>query len=729
MSSKFPICLFLIITFLSVALVSKSQLGLNYSFSSSNTSYESISGLPEVEQLLDTTASNYLVNMSAVNPIILNFGTIPFPFYCEGSAIGALSVDLYKGKIILNNGIEINASYASLVGCGPYVCEWTTGYSSGQCLNNVNALGVEAGNFVFSNKFSSSNNMSNVVSINGSQVCFANSAVASNAVGTYRLTYLTGRIYYGTIGQAPQRRFIVEFKNFHSTNPGAGSNVPLNQVNGNGNHPIDLINFQIIFYEGINAIGIHYGNCIYDPNDVEGYSSLGYYSGLTNENNDCDIYAVDGNSESVNELNDWCDILGYYYPNDNDLLIWSPIDLFDDDGDGFTSSDGDCNESNPLINPDTPETCDNVDNNCNSLIDEGFDVDLDGVNSCSGDCDDLDATIYPGAIDLADGIDNNCDGLIDENFDSDGDGVTPADGDCDDTDASIGPNQFEICNGSDDNCNLQVDEGFDLDLDGYTACAGDCDDADSSIYPGILDLEDGIDNDCDGETDENVDSDGDGVSPADGDCDDTNPAIGPNEIEFCNGIDDNCNVLIDENFDADADGFTLCNGDCNDFNAAINPGAIELDDNVDNNCDGLVDESFDSDGDGVTPADGDCNDNNPDISPNATEVCNSVDDNCNGMTDEDLDCSISDSELFIPTGFSPNNDGFNDTWQITGLADQSGYSIQVVNRWEQNVFYTNNYSSGWDGTYSGERLPASDYYYVITLSNGTVFSGALTIKY
>jgi hypothetical protein len=131
--------------------------------------------------------------------------------------------------------------------------------------------------------------------------------------------------------------------------------------------------------------------------------------------------------------NQWCSGLGGFNPNNGDLLIWNPIDLLDDDGDGFTSSDGDCNESNPLINPETLEACDGLDNNCNSLIDEGFDVDLDGVNSCSGDCDDLDATIYPGAIDLDDGIDNNCDGLIDENFDSDGDGVTPADGDCDDT--------------------------------------------------------------------------------------------------------------------------------------------------------------------------------------------------------------------------------------------------------------------------------------------------------
>jgi gliding motility-associated-like protein/uncharacterized protein (TIGR02145 family) len=401
----------------------------------------------------------------------------------------------------------------------------------------------------------------------------------------------------------------------------------------------------------------------------------------------------------------------------------------DSDGDGFSIATGDCNDTNALIYPGNSELCNAIDDNCNFVIDEGFDQDGDGVTTCAGDCNDLNSSVYIGAIDITDGIDNNCDGIIDENFDADGDGVTPADGDCNDANPAIGPNQLEVCNSVDDNCNGQIDEGFDLDNDGYTTCGGDCNDANNLINPGVLDLADGIDNDCDGAIDENFDADGDGVTPADGDCNDANPAIGPNQIEYCNGIDDNCNNLIDENFDADNDGFTLCNGDCNDYNAAIYPGAIELDDNVDNNCDGSIDEIFDGDGDGVSPADGDCNDSNPNIGPSALEVCNNVDDNCNGLIDEDLDCSTENTDTFVPTGFSPNNDGFNDTWQIPWLVNQSGYSVTVVNRWEQRVFFTNNFANGWDGTYEGERLPTADYYYVIALSDGTVLSGALTIKY
>ena len=407
----------------------------------------------------------------------------------------------------------------------------------------------------------------------------------------------------------------------------------------------------------------------------------------------------------------------------------NPINPVDNDGDGYTIANGDCNDFASGINPTATEICDNIDNNCNTQIDEGFDQDGDGVTTCAGDCNDTNAAVYIGAIDITDGIDNNCDGIIDENFDADGDGVTPADGDCNDANPAIGPTQLEVCNSIDDNCNGQIDEGFDLDNDGYTICSGDCNDANNLINPGVLDLADGIDNDCDGAIDENFDADGDGVTPADGDCNDANPAIGPNQIEYCNGIDDNCNNLIDENFDADNDGFTLCNGDCNDYNAAIYPGAIELDDNIDNNCDGSIDEIFDGDGDGVSPADGDCNDSNPNIGPNALEICNNVDDNCNGLIDEDLDCSTENMDMFVPTGFSPNNDGFNDSWQIPWLVNQSGYSVMVVNRWEQRIFFTNNFANGWDGTYEGEKLPTADYYYVITLSDGNVLSGALTIKY
>ena len=69
----------------------------------------------------------------------------------------------------------------------------------------------------------------------------------------------------------------------------------------------------------------------------------------------------------------------------------------DDDGDGLSENDGDCDDTDPALNL--------------------ADVDTDGVTSCDGDCDDTDASRYPGAPDdTDDGIDNDCDGDVDEDF-------------------------------------------------------------------------------------------------------------------------------------------------------------------------------------------------------------------------------------------------------------------------------------------------------------------------
>ena len=712
---------------------SNAQLGLNYTFSHSNPTYQSIAHAPGVIQLLDTTDCA-LQYTGVPSQVLLNFGTIPFDFYCNGENAGALYIDVYSGKITFNNHISVNINFGSDNGTlGPNIMGYALNGQSGNCLGTtsypLSALGVEIGNYACSpSKFTNSNGVSTVTSVNNGSMCFANQASSASPSGNPKsIKFITGRIYYKTIGETPNRRFVIEYKNYHelySMVNGVSQLAGQYTSGGTCCVPQNLLNFQFILYEGSNNIAIHFGSCTNSGN-------LNF--GLLNEDEFCD---VNGPTEisAGNWLDSasWCGGLGNINPDSflsNDLLVWSPVDLIDNDGDGFTSSSGDCNENNPAINPSATEICDNIDNNCNAEIDEGFDQDGDGVTTCAGDCNDLNPSVYVGAVDINDGIDNNCDGIIDENFDADGDGVTPADGDCNDANSAIGPTQLEVCNNIDDNCNGQIDEGFDLDNDGYTTCGGDCNDANNLINPGVIDLADGIDNDCDESIDENFDADGDGVTPADGDCNDANPSIGPNQIEFCNGIDDNCNNLIDENFDADNDGFTLCNGDCNDYSAAIYPGAIELDDNIDNNCDGSIDEIFDGDGDGVSPADGDCNDSNPNIGPIALEICNNVDDNCNGLIDEDLDCSTENTDMFVPTGFSPNNDGFNDSWQIPWLVNQSGYSVMVVNRWEQRVFFTNNFANGWDGTYEGEKLPMADYYYVITLSDGTVLSGALTIKY
>ena len=147
-------------------------------------------------------------------------------------------------------------------------------------------------------------------------------------------------------------------------------------------------------------------------------------------------------------------------------------------------------------------------------------------------------------------------------------------------------------------------------------------------------IQDGIDNDCDGEIDEGFDIDGDGYTVGQGDCDDYDASINPGATEIEDGIDNDCDGEVDEGFDIDGDGYTVGQGDCDDYDASINPGATEIEDGIDNDCDGEVDEGFDIDGDGYTVGQGDCDDYDASINPGATELEDGIDNNCDGEVDE-----------------------------------------------------------------------------------------------
>lgn len=62
--------------------------------------------------------------------------------------------------------------------------------------------------------------------------------------------------------------------------------------------------------------------------------------------------------------------------------------------------------------------------------------------------------------------------------------------------------------------------------------------------------------------------------------------------------------------------------------------------------------------------------------------------------------------------FTPNNDGFNDTWEIDRITEWPNAQIIVYSRWGAKVFQATNYRNDWDG----DNLPAATYYYVIELN-------------
>jgi gliding motility-associated-like protein len=69
----------------------------------------------------------------------------------------------------------------------------------------------------------------------------------------------------------------------------------------------------------------------------------------------------------------------------------------------------------------------------------------------------------------------------------------------------------------------------------------------------------------------------------------------------------------------------------------------------------------------------------------------------------------------IPTAFSPNGDGINDTWKIPMLTGYPQSRMSIFDRSGVKIFETTGYSIPWNGSHDGKTLPAGVYYYVIDL--------------
>lgn len=261
----------------------------------------------------------------------------------------------------------------------------------------------------------------------------------------------------------------------------------------------------------------------------------------------------------------------------NDVFdLAESIFFVDEDGDGFYNYE-DCDDNDPLINPDSPEECDNIDNNCNGETDENLplnayfiDADADGfgsVDSLIEICSDM---VPPGFAGNAN--------------------------DCDDTNPMIHPNALEVCDSIDNNCSGMIDDGiqyytfyYDADEDGFGSPDSLMETCNENLPVGYVE--------------NNLD------------CDDTDPMIHPNSPEVCDNIDNDCNALVDDGLplfqfylDADQDsfgnpdstiqvcffeapdGYVMNNDDCDDSNFDVNPNGVEIIDSLDNDCNGLVDD-------------------------------------------------------------------------------------------------------------------------------------------
>ena len=305
----------------------------------------------------------------------------------------------------------------------------------------------------------------------------------------------------------------------------------------------------------------------------------------------------------------------------------------DADGDGDDSIDcggTDCDDADARRFPGNAEVCDNEhhDEDCDPMTFGFRDQDADGFPDamccnldadeallCGTDCDDQNGIVHPTEAESCDGLDNDCDTRIDEDVmrrfwpDVDGDGFgngsadavddcMPPDGyvengtDCDDNEARRNPSAPEVCDSIGDNdCNPET-HPFDVDNDGVDdqSCGGtDCADDDATIHPGAVELCDGVDADCSEpgpwRQQDDEDADGDGHAPigmcisdrfpAD-DCDDSAAHIHGRAPEHCNGIDDDCDPATSDPSDCSdpqlSTAFVLSRGDARLMHATVDAG-------------------------------------------------------------------------------------------------------------------------------------------------------------
>ena len=85
--------------------------------------------------------------------------------------------------------------------------------------------------------------------------------------------------------------------------------------------------------------------------------------------------------------------------------------------------------------------------------------------------------------------------------------------------------------------------------------------------------------------------------------------------------------------------------------------------------------------------------------------------------------------LDLPTAFTPDNDGYNDAWNVKELSNYPDCNVAIYNRWGNKMFESDGYEIPWDGTFKGEQLPSGAYFFVINLNIGEIapITGSITI--
>jgi gliding motility-associated-like protein len=92
-----------------------------------------------------------------------------------------------------------------------------------------------------------------------------------------------------------------------------------------------------------------------------------------------------------------------------------------------------------------------------------------------------------------------------------------------------------------------------------------------------------------------------------------------------------------------------------------------------------------------------------------------------------FDITIKPTHRDVMNLFTPNNDGYNDYWEIIDLDQLGRCEVLIYNRVGQLVFRSTDYHNEWDGTSGGSPLPPAPYYYIIKTENSGTLTGTVNL--
>lgn len=85
--------------------------------------------------------------------------------------------------------------------------------------------------------------------------------------------------------------------------------------------------------------------------------------------------------------------------------------------------------------------------------------------------------------------------------------------------------------------------------------------------------------------------------------------------------------------------------------------------------------------------------------------------------------------LVFPAFFTPNNDSYNDVWEVTGMENYPQAQVTIFDRYGKLIANLNHSKMSWDGTFERTPLPASDYWYALKIDNTLpVLRGHFSLK-